>query len=73
MHTDSPTVSIFNFGGIKWYFMIYSMLFTYKGSEEKESLVAGDCILRLPLLILSKPRTTDIIPLVSINVQVPRE
>lgn len=36
MHTDSPSVSIFNFGGIKWYFMIYSMLFMYEGSEEKE-------------------------------------
>lgn len=36
MHIDPPSVSIFNFWCVKYYFMIYSMLFMYKGSEERE-------------------------------------
>lgn len=53
--------------------MISSMLCVYKGSAERESLVASDCILRPPLLILSKPRTTGIVSLSSVNMEVQRK
>ena len=45
-----------------------------KAQKRKRELSASDYILRLPWLILSKPRTTDNnIPVISINMQVQKE